>query len=86
MDERISLPGSEGDISVRVWPHHAPARIVVLAHGYGEHIGRYEHVAATLGQHGAAVYGLDHVGHGRSDGERPALAKQRREGGAAPAR
>jgi len=47
-DGRISLAGSEGELSVRVWQHQAPARIVVLAHGYGEHIGRYEHVAAAL--------------------------------------
>ena len=38
MDERVALAGSEGEISVRVWAHEAPARIVVLAHGYGEHI------------------------------------------------
>ena len=40
---------------MRVWPNEAPARLVVLAHGYGEHIGRYEHVAAVLVQRGAAV-------------------------------
>ena len=47
-----------------------PRYVVLLAHGYGEHIGRYEHVAAALVADGAAVYGLDHIGHGRSDGER----------------
>jgi alpha-beta hydrolase superfamily lysophospholipase len=70
VDDRVSLAGSEGEISVRVWSHPAPARIVVLAHGYGEHIGRYEHVAAALVERGAAVYGPDHLGHGESAGER----------------
>jgi alpha-beta hydrolase superfamily lysophospholipase len=42
----------------------------VLVHGYGEHIGRYDHVAAALIADGAVVYGLDHLGHGKSDGER----------------
>ena len=42
----------------------------MLAHGYGEHIGRYEHVAAALVERGAVVYGPDHLGHGESDGER----------------
>jgi alpha-beta hydrolase superfamily lysophospholipase len=70
VDDRVSLTGSEGEISVRVWPHQAPARIVVLAHGYGEHIGRYEHVAAALVERGAVVYGPDHLGHGESEGER----------------
>jgi alpha-beta hydrolase superfamily lysophospholipase len=67
---RFSLAGSEGELSVRVWPHPAPARIVVLSHGYGEHVGRYEHVAAGLVERGAVVYGPDHLGHGESEGER----------------
>jgi alpha-beta hydrolase superfamily lysophospholipase len=46
--------------------------VVVLSHGYGEHIGRYEHVAGVLAERGAVVYGPDHIGHGRSEGE-PAL-------------
>jgi alpha-beta hydrolase superfamily lysophospholipase len=42
----------------------------VLVHGYGEHLGRYEHVATALNAAGWSAYGLDHVGHGRSEGER----------------
>ena len=45
---------------------------MVIAHGYGEHIGRYEHVAAALVDRGAVVYGPDHLGHGESEGERVA--------------
>ena len=67
--DRIALRGSEGELSVRVWEHAAPARIVVLSHGYGS-IGRYEHVAGALVDRGAVVYGPDHLGHGESDGER----------------
>ncbi|HEY6738004.1 MAG TPA: lysophospholipase [Actinopolymorphaceae bacterium] len=44
--------------------------MALLCHGYGEHIGRYEHVADRLVRHGAVVYGVDHTGHGKSDGER----------------
>jgi lysophospholipase len=44
--------------------------VVTIAHGYGEHIGRYEHVAARLSAAGYVVYGLDHHGHGRSAGKR----------------
>lgn len=43
---------------------------VLIVHGYAEHIGRYGHVAAALNAAGYAVYGLDHRGHGRSEGER----------------
>src|SRR5581483_3158208 len=39
-------------------------------HGYGEHSGRYEHVARRLMDDGAVVYAPDHYGHGRSDGDR----------------
>jgi alpha-beta hydrolase superfamily lysophospholipase len=59
-----------GRIYVRRWLAVDPARIVVLVHGYGEHIGRYQHVAEALVARGATVVGPDHIGHGRSDGER----------------
>ncbi len=39
-------------------------------HGYGEHAGRYGHVAARLVDMGAVVVAPDHAGHGRSEGER----------------
>src|SRR3954453_21683888 len=58
-----------GRVHVRRWPAEDPARLVVLVHGYGEHIGRYEHVAEALAARGSAVVGPDHVGHGRSPGE-----------------
>lgn len=40
--------------------------VVVLAHGMGEHIRRYDHVAEALCEKGFAVYGQDHRGHGAS--------------------
>lgn len=51
-----------------------PNGVVTIAHGYGEHIGRYQHVATRLTQAGYAVYGLDHHGHGRSAGRRGRVA------------
>jgi alpha-beta hydrolase superfamily lysophospholipase len=60
----------DGRVSVCLWPNPTPERIVVLVHGYGEHIGRYEHVAAALVERGAEVLGPDHIGHGESEGER----------------
>ncbi len=59
-----------GRVRVRRWPAEDPARLAVLVHGYGEHTGRYEHVARALVAGGASVVGPDHVGHGRSAGER----------------
>lgn len=41
-----------------------------MAHGYAEHAGRYDHVARRLTEAGYAVYAVDHIGHGQSDGQR----------------
>lgn len=51
-------------------PEHEPRAVVLLAHGVGEHSGRYQHVASALTARGYAVYTLDHRGHGRSAGQR----------------
>ena len=51
-------------------PASDPRAVVAIAHGAGEHAGRYEHVAARLVGDGYAVYAIDHRGHGRSDGAR----------------
>lgn len=60
-----------GDRAARTWSGTAPPRYVaLLCHGYGEHMGRYPRVAEHFVGHGAVVYGVDHVGHGRSAGER----------------
>jgi acylglycerol lipase len=44
--------------------------VVLIVHGLAEYSGRYAHVAAKLNPAGYAVYGLDHRGHGKSDGLR----------------
>ena len=43
---------------------------VVIAHGAGEHGGRYQRLAEILVKHGLVVYAIDHRGHGRSGGSR----------------
>jgi alpha-beta hydrolase superfamily lysophospholipase len=54
-----------------VWtPDTQPRGVVVLAHGYGEHARRYDHVAARFGRAGLATYALDQRGHGRAGGKR----------------
>jgi alpha-beta hydrolase superfamily lysophospholipase len=68
--ETTTLPGQAGTLHVARWPNPAARYLAVLCHGYGEHVRRYDHVAAALREHGAAVVGHDHAGHGRSEGER----------------
>ncbi len=65
-----TIDGQRGHITVQEWPNERAQWLAVLAHGYGEHVGRYEHVAEALRQAGAAVVGPDHQGHGISNGER----------------
>jgi acylglycerol lipase len=67
-----SFTGERGlKIAWRSWlPDGDPRAVVVIAHGAGEHIGRYEHVAVRLVSERYAVYGLDHRGHGHSEGPR----------------
>jgi alpha-beta hydrolase superfamily lysophospholipase len=69
-----SFAGREGRIFCRTWnPPGDPRRIVQIVHGYAEHGGRYGHVATALADDGAVVYADDHIGHGRSDGERAVI-------------
>jgi alpha-beta hydrolase superfamily lysophospholipase len=60
-------------LHVRDWPAAAPRGTVLLVHGLGEHVGRYEHVAAHLNRLGWRVVGHDHRGHGRSGGAKGRL-------------
>jgi alpha-beta hydrolase superfamily lysophospholipase len=63
-----TLDGHAGALHVERWPRGDARYLAVLCHGYGEHIGRYDHVADALLEHGATLVGLDHAGHGRSEG------------------
>lgn len=64
------LSGTRNPITAHEWPHEHPRYIALVAHGYGEHMGRYAELATVLVAHGAAVLGPDHQGHGTSAGER----------------
>lgn len=66
-----TLGGSAGQLAARTWEGDGdPRYVALLSHGYGEHTGRYGHVADALVANGAVLYAVDHAGHGRSEGER----------------
>ena len=55
----------------RCWlPDGQPKAVIVVAHGLGEHISRYDNLINHLVPRGYALYGLDHQGHGKSEGQR----------------
>ena len=49
------------------WQSRGPARgVIQIAHGLGEHSGRYSELIAVLQEAGIVVYANDHRGHGRT--------------------
>ena len=62
-------------LHLRHWPGEAPRGQVLIVHGLGEHIDRYDGVARSLNARGWSVSGYDQRGHGRSEGPRGAIAQ-----------
>lgn len=60
----------------KVWapPKGDKRAIVFIAHGFGEHINRYNELAEHLISQNFVVVGFDHQGHGKSQGERAHVA------------
>lgn len=52
------------------WKSENPRGVVVIAHGLGEHSGRYANLIQIMQDDGVSFYALDHRGHGRSEGKR----------------
>jgi acylglycerol lipase len=72
-----SFVGARGlRIHRRTWlPAAAPVGVVVIAHGFAEHGGRYAQVAGRLVAEGLVVLAADHRGHGRSEGKRTSVVR-----------
>ncbi len=59
------------EMYARGWaPQGKPKAVIMLVHGHGEHVARYDHVAAVLTENGYALLGYDLRGHGKSGGPR----------------
>lgn len=50
----------------------APKAVIAVAHGIGEHVGRYAEMMARMAKKGIAVYAMDFIGHGSSVSEEQA--------------
>ena len=68
MHRHIDFPSSSGKATIEAlhWPYENPRGVVQLCHGMCEHIGRYDEFARFLNEHGFAVVGNNHLGHGAS--------------------
>lgn len=62
-------------LQMREWARPDARGSALIVHGLGEHIGRYEHVAAQFNAWGWNAIGYDQRGHGASEGARGALAR-----------
>jgi lysophospholipase len=73
--ERWTAPDGARLALRRQPPPGAPRAACVMVHGFGEHAGRYAHVAVWLAARGVAVFALDQRGSGRSPGTRGHVAR-----------
>jgi len=57
-------------IAFRAWPRPCAKITFAVAHGLGEHAGRYKDFAEAMAKRGMSTFALDLRGHGQSDGQR----------------
>jgi len=61
----------DANIYYQSWlPEGEPKAIFLIVHGLAEHSGRYMNLVNHFVPLGYAVYGIDHLGHGKSEGTR----------------
>ena len=68
----LSLTATDGhQLHGKSWlPDSSPKAVLVMIHGFYEHLGRYEHVATHFVNAGWVVYAIDQRGHGKTKGKR----------------
>ncbi|MET7640238.1 alpha/beta fold hydrolase [Streptomyces sp. NPDC005438] len=72
-DTERRFAGVRHPIHTHIWANPNPRYIVVFVHGYADHAGRYGDLAGALTRHGATVHAPDHMGSGKSGGERATI-------------
>ncbi|KAL9959396.1 hypothetical protein ACROYT_G032718 [Oculina patagonica] len=71
--EESSFKNADGQkIFTKYWrpSEKQPRALVFICHGFGGHCSRYEKLGSALADQGYLAFSHDHVGHGRSEGER----------------
>ena len=65
----FTFPSKDGvhKCHASLWtPGGGPRAVVQIVHGVADYMGRYDHFARYLADHGFVVCGEDHLGHGRT--------------------
>ncbi|MBI4304012.1 MAG: lysophospholipase [Chloroflexi bacterium] len=73
MEHREGTFKGRGNLGLyyQAWsPTGTPKAILLVVHGLCEHSGRYSNLADYFVPKGYAIFGLDHRGHGKSEGQR----------------
>ena len=71
MESTTTIAAKDGlNLFMRSWIPPQYRGVIALVHGFGEHSGRFQHVADFLNTNGFAVVAMDSRGHGKSDGQR----------------
>ncbi|CAB3365784.1 Hypothetical predicted protein [Cloeon dipterum] len=69
-----AVEGCKAPLHAHYWhPSEKPRAAVMLMHGYAEHLRWYHEVGVQLANEGFIAFGHDHIGHGRSGGDRVIL-------------
>lgn len=67
----FQLTVNDGERFAQSWlPAESMKALILLCHGIAEHSDRYGEIVQYLNNAGYGVYALDHLGHGRSPGQR----------------
>lgn len=64
--ETLYVPSTLKDhlIHTIIWKVESPRAVIHISHGMAEHIARYDEFARYMNEHGIAVVGGSHLGHG----------------------
>lgn len=66
--------GVSGLVHYRRWPVEHPTAVLVLLHGLGQQSADYHRFSRAMNRRGIDVWGIDHIGHGLSEGETGSIA------------
>jgi alpha-beta hydrolase superfamily lysophospholipase len=66
----VLTSGDGARLRWRAWSHKSPKLAVAVAHGLGDHSGRYDRLARALNRREFSCYAVDFRGAGQSSGRR----------------